>query len=73
MFSDLPAQSNQTGALLGEEGRDEDISAIDLAYTFAMEKSPESVWYAAAGQCAAIIGASAVAAAVLCRKNFGTR
>ncbi|MEE0682698.1 MAG: hypothetical protein ACLVML_11290 [Candidatus Gastranaerophilaceae bacterium] len=56
-----------------EEGRDEDISAIDLADTFAMEKSPESVWYAAAGQCAAIIGASAVAAAVLCRKNFGTR
>lgn len=73
MFSDLPAQSNQTGALLGEEGRDEYISAINLADTFAMEESPESVWYAAAGQCAAIIGAAAIAAAVLCRKNFGTR
>lgn len=35
-----------------------------------MEKSLEGVWYAAAGQYAAIIGASAIAAAVLCRKTL---
>ena len=69
MFSDLPAQSNLTEALWGEPGRDEDISAVNLSDTFDMKKSPESVWYAAAGQFTAIIGASAIAAAVLSRKK----